>query len=83
MTNGEIYSAISMLVCSPRHQDVSSVRKPTAAQTEEKTERQTKTKGAKNQKKDIIVAEEIKKGLLPENIKFHLDSIREDPEQVI
>ena len=57
-------------------------RKPTAAQTEEKTERQTKTKGAKNKNNDINVAEEIKKGLLPENIKFHLDSIREDPEQV-
>ena len=63
--------------------DSNTDRKPTAPQAEEKTERQTKTKGAKNQKNDINVAEEIKKGLLPENIKVHLDSIREDPEQVI
>ena len=63
--------------------DSNTDRKPTAPQAEEKTERQTKTTGAKNQKNDINVAEEIKKGLLPENIKFHLDSIREDPEQVI
>ena len=60
--------------------DSNTDRKP---QTEEKTERQTKTKGAKNKKNDLNVSEEIQKGLLPENIKFHLDSIREDPEQVM
>jgi hypothetical protein len=58
--------------------------------TEGKTSSSSQAEAKKERKKTTLkkddkanVEEDAKKGLLPENIKFHLDSIREDPDQVI